>query len=535
MRKYIAYIRVSTVRQGEKGASLPEQKSVIEGYAQREGLLICQWYEETETAAKVGRILFKKMLHTLERGEAHGLILHKIDRGARNLKDWAALSELSDRGVDVRIAGDALDLNSRGGRLSADIQAVVAADYIRNLREEVKKGQRGRLKQGLYPWGAPLGYTNTGKGMLKTIDPIMGPIVRRAFEEYATGGHTLRTLSKELHKWGLRTKSGKPISLSRVNLLLRRKYYFGLLDVKGSTYFGKHEPLVSKRIFDQVGDVLSGRSSDRLFGVRSYALRRLVSCGLCGGKLYAETQKGHAYFRCHGQACKGTCIRESVILSRVMSDIAAMGLHQETVRKLMQAWELHKSRALGGLDEQRAALALRRAALDDRLGRITDAYIDRLLDKEDFDERKTKLQEEKLTILEDEKRMSEPERFYGARLTVFLELISSLQGLDSETNPSEKGRILKSAISNLSVHQKTVEIQWKTALHLLKMRGGVPVCADAREAHRTENHLVCDLPMDVALEVVESVMTPDVEKAGYTSPTSRRPDVQVRDQSLDLP
>jgi hypothetical protein len=40
----------------------------------------------------------------------------------------------------VHFANDSLDLNTRGGRLSADIQAVVAADYIRNLREEAKKG-----------------------------------------------------------------------------------------------------------------------------------------------------------------------------------------------------------------------------------------------------------------------------------------------------------------------------------------------------------------------------------------------------------
>ncbi len=40
---------------------------------------------------------------------------------------------------------------------SADIQGVVAADYVRNLREETKKGLYGRLKQGIYPLGAPIG------------------------------------------------------------------------------------------------------------------------------------------------------------------------------------------------------------------------------------------------------------------------------------------------------------------------------------------------------------------------------------------
>jgi len=96
------------------------------------------------------------MLRLLKHGKAAGVVIHKIDRGARNLKDWADLAELIDIGVEVHFANESLDLNTRGGRLSADIQAVVAADFIRNLREETKKGFYGRLKQGLYPICAPI-------------------------------------------------------------------------------------------------------------------------------------------------------------------------------------------------------------------------------------------------------------------------------------------------------------------------------------------------------------------------------------------
>ncbi len=96
------------------------------------------------------------MLRELRKGTARGVVIHKIDRSARNLKDWADLGELIDRGIEVHFANESLDLHSRGGRLSADIQAVVASDYIRNLREETKKGIYGRLKQGFYPLRAPI-------------------------------------------------------------------------------------------------------------------------------------------------------------------------------------------------------------------------------------------------------------------------------------------------------------------------------------------------------------------------------------------
>jgi DNA invertase Pin-like site-specific DNA recombinase len=131
---HYGYIRVSTPKQGEKGVSLQEQRSAIDAYAARNALTISGWFEERETAAKQGRTIFSRMLAQLKKHKAQGVIIHKIDRSARNLRDWADLAELLDIGVAVHFAHEGLDLHSRGGRLSADIQAVVAADYIRNLR-----------------------------------------------------------------------------------------------------------------------------------------------------------------------------------------------------------------------------------------------------------------------------------------------------------------------------------------------------------------------------------------------------------------
>lgn len=138
MKACFGYIRVSTQKQGE-GVSLEAQRDAIQAFASRQDLTIIEWFEEKETAAKSGRPVFSRMLKLLERGRARGLVIHKIDRSARNLKDWAVISDLSDKGIDVHFATESLDFRSRGGRLTADIQAVIAADYIRNLREETLK------------------------------------------------------------------------------------------------------------------------------------------------------------------------------------------------------------------------------------------------------------------------------------------------------------------------------------------------------------------------------------------------------------
>ena len=215
-KQYYSYIRVSTVKQGERGVSLQEQQDAILRYAQRQNLPIIRSFDEQETAAKRGRPVFDEMMRLLKRGKAHGVIIHKIDRGARNLKDWADLAELIDTGVEVHFANESLDMNTRGGRLSADIQAVVAADFIRNLREETKKGFYGRLKQGLYPMGAPIGYLNCGKGQPKAPDPKMSPLILLAFQLYATGNYSLPRLVEEMYKRGLRNHRNAKVSLNCV-------------------------------------------------------------------------------------------------------------------------------------------------------------------------------------------------------------------------------------------------------------------------------------------------------------------------------
>ncbi len=162
------------MKQGE-GVSLLTQRETIAAFAARKRFLVTGWYEEKLTAAKRGRPVFRQVLGMLRTRKADGLIVYKVDRSARNLKDWADLGELIDHGIPVHFASDDLDMSFRGDRLAADIQAVIAADFIRNLREEAKRGIRRRLEQGLRTNGAPIGYLDRGKGKPKEIDPEKGP------------------------------------------------------------------------------------------------------------------------------------------------------------------------------------------------------------------------------------------------------------------------------------------------------------------------------------------------------------------------
>jgi site-specific DNA recombinase len=309
----LAYLRVSTPRQGE-GVSLLTQREEIGKFAARQGLLVTGWYEEKTSAARRGRPVFAEILRMLRRREAHGLIVYKVDRSARNLKDWADLGELIDQGIPVYFAGDGLDLSSRSGRLAADIQAVVAADYVRNLREEAKRGIRKRLEQGLYPMRAPVGYLDCGPGKPKAIDPDRGPLVRLAFTWYASGEYTLRELQILLENLGLRNRRGGRVSVNGLSHLLRNPFYMGFirLRTKGHLYCGLHEPIVSRELFFKVQDHLRSRLWPRRRTL-GHRFSRKLRCATCTRALIGSESKSRVYYRCQTISCPTTSVREDAV------------------------------------------------------------------------------------------------------------------------------------------------------------------------------------------------------------------------------
>ena len=294
--KYIAYIRVSTQKQSTHGVSLVEQRHAIEQYAARNQFTVVAWYEEVTTAAKGGRPVFKSVMKKLvaHKGDV-GLIMHKIDRGARNLRDWADIGEAIDLGITVCFTHDNLDLHTRGGRLTADIQAVIAADYIRNLRDEVKKGIEGRLRQGIYPFAAPCGYLNRGGGKAKVPSPAVAPFIIYAFKCYANGKHSLRELAAHLMASGFDRADKKPIGPGQLSTILRNPFYYGVMQVKGKMYQGIHQPLISSLLFEEVQQVLQERRPQKKHK-HVFRYRNTLRCCGCSKMLLGENQKGRVTF-----------------------------------------------------------------------------------------------------------------------------------------------------------------------------------------------------------------------------------------------
>lgn len=480
MKNCFGYVRVSSQKQGE-GISLEAQKDAILRFAAQNGVAISEWFEEQQTAAKSGRPVFNDMLKALRAGRAEGVVMHKIDRSARNFFDWAKIGELADSGIDVHFATESLDFRSRGGRLTANIQMAVAEDYVRNLRSEILKGQRGQLERGFYPFSAPFGYRDNGKRQLKTVDPVVGPFVRLAFELYGSGQYSLNSLRQEMAEHGLVQASGKPLNKGCFERILNNSFYAGVIHIRrtGEVYKGAHEPLISPALFKRVQQVKSGKSGKKRTR-HNHVFRGLFACGSCGRSMIPEKQKNHVYYRCQNPDCLGNCVREEQLDEAVLSELRSHAV-PDAVREMVDACI---AAAAQPRDTPDNSVALQLAAIDDRLEKLEDAAIAQIIDKDGFVTRKQRLMLEKAT-LEDRQREAIEFHRQPAVIHTFLELLKNLAPLYEIVDPAEKREIVEIALSNRSVQAKKVSVEPSKWLLDTQKALDALSCADDRDTSRT--------------------------------------------------
>ncbi|HEX9410574.1 MAG TPA: recombinase family protein, partial [Actinomycetota bacterium] len=237
------------------------------------------------------------------------LVVHKLDRLARNLEDHVSVrAALRKAGVQLHSVTESLE-ESASGKLVEGILASIAEFYSANLSQEIRKGIDQKAAQGGWPTVAPIGYRNVrregggrrGEALLEPDEKA--PLVAWAFDRYATGSFTLARLTEALAEKGLRNRRGSPPWVSTVHAMLRNPVYAGVVRWKGVDHQGRHTPLVARGVFDRVQQVLDAHSTGGERGWKhDHYLKGTLFCAGCGSRLYYVVAKGRfGYFRCVGR------------------------------------------------------------------------------------------------------------------------------------------------------------------------------------------------------------------------------------------
>lgn len=380
----VIYLRVSSEEQAKvggkaEGYSIPYQREACHAKAREMGLIVVGEYVDAGHSAKsANRPKLKLMLAELSEKSVKFVIVHKIDRLARNKRDDMEINDtIAQAGASLVSVVEKID-DSPYGKFNYTIQAGLAQLYVDNLAVEVMKGLTEKVKSGGTPYRAPIGYLNKRRfeGVADIrwveVDPERAPHIRWAFYEYATGNWSIAQLCRALISRGLTTRTtrkraGKDISLNGLHKVLTNPYYAGLVPFQGVHYEGEHEELVDIDTWTRVQDVLKAHNTaGEKESVHAHYLKGTVWCGGCGSRLIFSRNKGrhggiYDYFFCVGRNKKRTdCKRKYIFVSTVEAGVEEFyrqfqidPVQVQTIRSTVRA-ELKAQRNDAGLMVQQA-------------------------------------------------------------------------------------------------------------------------------------------------------------------------------------
>jgi DNA invertase Pin-like site-specific DNA recombinase len=396
--KYFIYTRKSTDTEDRQVRSLADQLSELRELAKKEQLEVIDVFIEKQTAKTPGRPIFAEMITRIEQGEASGILAWHPDRLARNSVDGGKIIYLVDTGsiTDLKFPTFWFDATPQG-KFMLSISFSQSKYYVDNLSENIKRGHRQKLKNGIWPQKAPLGYLNDKKVKSIVVDPVKSVLVKKTFEAYATGNFTFAQIHKRINNLGLKGTGDGLLSISNYQYLLKNPFYYGLIRYGGEFYEGKHEPIITKKLFDEVQEVMTRKSKPKTDELKPYVYRGLLHCGECGCFITTETQKGHNYLRCTKR--KGVCsqkyVREEVITSQIQEELKKVSLSDVVADWLITEVEKEKLANDQTSNVQVQKINIEITAIDAKLDKLMNAYLENALTLEEYQNTKNKLVTEK--------------------------------------------------------------------------------------------------------------------------------------------
>ena len=472
--KYILYARKSTESEERQILSIEAQVSELKELAAKEKLEIVASLCEAQTAKEPGRTKFAEMLSFLQSGKADGIISWHPDRLARNSIDGGQIVYLLDTGIikDLKFPTFWFD-NTPQGKFMLNIAFGQSKYYIDNLSENIRRGHRAKLRRGVFPGFAPLGYLNNHRTRDIDIDSAKAPLLRKGFELYATGKYTLKQIARALKDIGLRSYKGNVLSVSCVQRLLQNHFYYGIFKFKGETYQGTQEPLISKKLFDKCQEVMQSRGHIKTRKAeKTFPFRGLFVCGECGCAITAETQKGHNYYRCTKKKnpCSQKYVREEALTEQVKSFLQKVSLPSQDAEKVLRELDKDEQKAIASSQEVLQNFKNETSDIGAKLDKLLSAYLDEVISAEEYTAQKEKLLVQKVECAEEIKEIESGSVSWLEPARAWVKSLNQAENLLKSENRAEMTTFLKQIGSNHILFDKCISVSAKKPFEILAER-----------------------------------------------------------------
>ncbi|MFW0871269.1 MAG: recombinase family protein [Patescibacteria group bacterium] len=478
--------------------SIDAQVTELRTFAKNEGLHIVDEFVEKQTAKVPGRPIFGEMMRRIENGEADGIISWHPDRLARNSVDGGQIVYFLDIGTlaSLKFPSHWFE-NTPQGKFTLSMAFVQSKYYVDSLSENTKRGLRQKVRMGIFPSQAPIGYLNDPRTKTIVVEKKSARVIRLAFEKYAQGDMRLEDVAIFLAKHNITTRSGKRISKTRAAFILSNPFYVGLFKYAGEIHEGAHEPIIAKKLFDEVQEVLKRRGQpDRKSKNEPQPFCGLISCASCGMMITGEhkfkRQKNgnvheYTYYRCtkkrKDMKCPESAVREKVLNRQLSSLITSVSLPTDWAEELNRMAIAEYKNSAQSVSARMKEKEAKIQTISQKLQRLLDGYLEQDIERVTYRQEKAKLLSEKKSLEEEISSLSRRAEDWLELLQEWLKAASRLDAIASDADLFVKKVCAKEIFgSNLRLGGKVLAVAAGDD-HIHGEKSGQTAWAALRAAH----------------------------------------------------
>lgn len=409
--KYFIYARKSTESEDRQVASIESQINELNRIAKEEKLEIVDILSESKSAKAPGRPIFNQMMEKFYTGEVQGIICWKLDRLARNPVDGGRINWMLQQGVIKHIRTHEKSYFPTDNVLMISVEFGMANQFIRDLSQNTKRGLKSKAEKGWLPGVAPLGYLNNKfkekgeKDIIKDTESF--DLIKRLWNLLLGKNYSIQKLYEIATGWGLKTRTGDKVSRSKFYEIFHDPFYCGYFNYGGTTYKGKHEPIITKEEYELAKEILDGGSLPTPRKKHCFAFTRIIKCGECGAMITAETktkkQKNgnehkYIYYHCTKKKkidCSQTSIEKNNLEKQILNVLSRVEIpiefHQWVIQKLKRDFQEEKKDRNKILKKQKRDYN----ACIKKIDKLLEIRINSEITEEEFLRKKLELLEEK--------------------------------------------------------------------------------------------------------------------------------------------
>ena len=469
--KYFLYARKSTDVEDKQVLSIEAQLDELRAIVKRDDLEVVEEFIEKKSAKKPGRLIFNEMMKRIEKGEAQGIICWKIDRLSRNPVDSGRISWLLQQNIIQKIITHDKIYLPQDNVLVMSVEFGMANQYIRDLSQNTRRGLIAKARRGEFPTIAPVGYLNDVRNKTIVVDRRKSKIIKEAFELYIEGDKRLEDIADFLYERSIRTTHGNRFHRDRVKYVLTNPFYYGNFYYAKEMYEGRHTPIISKKLFDKVQDVILERGRPAKPQNEPMAFCGLLHCTTCGMMITAENkvkrQKNgnvhrYIYYRCTKKsktiACNEGCVREGELVEQVNEILNNYSMPSPWVKEFGLLMKEDEKKA-----EQESRIIIedlrnKVSAISEKIQRLLDVYLAQDIDRETYLKERSKLFSDKKSFEEKICNLERDAKAWLEPMQDWLNVAPSLAfAAQSNDLSSKKSLIPKIFGSNPTLHHRRIK------------------------------------------------------------------------------